>query len=75
MGQGFRRLFASDEGGEFGGLPVRVQLTEHYDEQPASPTAGARWAGWVRDARRVILGGCLRATKEANLAGCPSECN
>jgi hypothetical protein len=23
-----------DEGGESGGLPVRVQSTEHYDAQP-----------------------------------------
>ena len=55
----------------------------HYDAQPASPTGGAR-GGVRQDAEglfaadwrssRVGCGGmlsaCLRATKEANLAGC-----
>jgi hypothetical protein len=33
---------ASDEGGESGGLPSECNAIPHYDEQAASPTAGAR---------------------------------
>jgi hypothetical protein len=40
-----RALLACDEGGESGGLLVRVQSTEHYDVQLVSPTAGARGVG------------------------------
>jgi hypothetical protein len=62
--------FASNEGRESGGLPVGVQSKTAYDGQPASPTAGVRGCGSSKCVRF-----CWRATKEANLAGCLSECN
>jgi hypothetical protein len=64
---------AAVQAGRRGRLRIRNltdDIDSHYDGWSASPTAGARGCAPLTELRRRS-----RATKEANLADYPSECN